>query len=114
MVHPMMESFDVADASESCARRGASLHPLQAFDLLNSDFAHDCSQQFAERIVAPAGDQPPAQGRTAFEYAFGRAPNERELSMGVAFLEHPAEKEENRLAEFCLVIFNTNEFLYLE
>lgn len=114
MVHPMLESFDVADASESCARRSNSLHPLQAFDLLNSDFAHECSKQFAERMRTRAGDDPAKLVDAIFRAAFARPPTERERSMGVEFLQRPAGDKQDRLAELCLVIFNTNEFLYLE
>lgn len=114
MVHPMLESFDVADASESCAKRSNSLHPLQAFDLLNSDFAHDCSKQFAKHLRDKSGDDPQELVDAIFRSAFARPPTERELSMGIEFLERPAADKQDRLAELCLVIFNTNEFLYLE
>jgi hypothetical protein len=113
MVHPMMESFDVADASESCARRDNSLHPLQAFDLLNSELAHASSNDFAKRILAQAGADPGAQTRAIFLHAFSRPPSERELALGVGFLKKH-HGTENALAGLCLVIFNTNEFIYIE
>ena len=43
----------------------------------------------------------------AFRYCFGRSPGADELEKGVSFVE------QHGLPQFCRVLFNTNEFLFL-
>ena len=43
----------------------------------------------------------------AFELAFGREATPEDLDLGLGFIK------ENGLAAFCRVLFNANEFLYL-
>ena len=120
LVVPMMESFDAADMSSSCPRRGASVTTPQVFTLFNSNFAYETSRHFARRVQREAGPVPRRQVEWVFSFAFGRKPTTAELDAGARFLEkqsgaETADSEPSKgLADFCLVALNANEFLYLE
>ncbi len=117
---PMMESFDAADRSASCPRRGASVTTPQVFSLFNSQFAYETSRHFARRVQREAGTVPRRQVEWVYSFAFGRKPSATELDFGARFLEkqpaaEAAEGEPSKaLADLCLVAMNANEFLYLE
>jgi cytochrome c553 len=104
VVMPMMEVFDTANMSESCSRRNVTTVAPQAFSLLNSDFTRSESRRFAERVVEFAGPDKDKQIDRAFHMALGRAPSASELEK--------ARKVD--LAQVAVVLFNLNEFLYLE
>ena len=131
LVLPMMEAFDAADMSESCARRGASVPTPQVFTLFNSRFAHEISRHFAARVLREAGAEPRPQVARVFRLALGRSPRPEEQAACEHFLgkqlellqEQQADDEakaapgalrEAALADLCLVAINSNEFLYLE
>ena len=120
LIVPMMESFDAADMSTSCPRRGASVTTPQVFTLFNSNFAYETSRHFARRVQREAGPVPRRQVEWVFSFAFGRKPSPSELDVGARFLEkqsgaETADSEPSKaLADLCLVALNANEFLYLE
>jgi hypothetical protein len=104
VVMPMMEVFDTANMSESCARRNVTTVAPQAFSLLNSEFTRAQSRRFAERVIELAGPDKDKQIDRAFRLALARAPTASEVEK--------ARKVD--LARLGVVIFNLNEFLYLE
>ena len=104
VVMPMMEVFDTANMSESCSRRNVTTVAPQAFSLLNSEFTRHASRRFAERVVELAGPDKDKQIDRAFRLALGRPPSAPELEN--------ARKID--LARLGVVLFNLNEFLYLE
>ncbi len=120
LIVPMMESFDAADMSASCPRRGTSVTTPQVFTLFNSQFAYETSRHFARRVQREAGPVPRRQVEWVFSFAFARKPTPSELDAGARFLEkqsgaETADSEPSKaLADLCLVVLNTNEFLYLE
>ncbi|MGH9656934.1 MAG: DUF1549 and DUF1553 domain-containing protein, partial [Bryobacteraceae bacterium] len=101
---PMMEVFDVANMSESCARRNVTTVPPQAFTLLNSGFTRARAKELAARVAAAAGPDEARQIDRAFRIALGRGPSAAEL-----------EKARGAgLERLAVVLFNLNEFVYLE
>jgi len=117
MVLPFMESFDVADASESCGRRTSSVNATQVFMMFNSDFASERAASLARRVKQAVGQSREAQADAVFRYALGRPPSSAELEQCASFLNEEIESDEERdlpLKELCLVVFNSNEFSYLE
>lgn len=103
---PMMAAFDATVFSESCERRSSTTTPLQALSMMNGYLVHEESDRLADRLAAEAGDQPEAQITRAFETILGRRPDAEEL---VRF-----ERFEGSLAALCRILFNSNEFLYVE
>jgi hypothetical protein len=102
------------DSSSSCGRRTVPTTPVQSLLLLNGKFANTQARAFAERVRKEAGGDEAAQVRRAFELALCRPPRAEELKLALAFLAAPgrAAPGQEPLAAFCLVLFNTNEFVY--
>jgi hypothetical protein len=131
LVHPMMESFDAADMTQSCERRKTSVTAPQVLALLNSKFSHEVSRQFARRLVREAGEGPQRQIERMFNVAYGRSPDADEIAACARFLDDkvrafqtdeskPHEDQDRSavelaaLSDLCLVVLNTNEFIYLD
>ena len=100
-------AFDCPDAGQIAPRRIQSTTPLQALNLLNSGFALQQSDIFAERIKRDAGDDAAAQVRRTFRLAYQRLPDETELRESIALVR------DHGLPTLCRVILNSNEFLYV-
>lgn len=135
--YPMFETFDMPDTHESCPRREVTTSPLQALTLLNSNLALEWAQGFAGRVLRRAGGDPAAQVRAAFRLAYSRLPDNWELEATLDFLKRQrgivserarlGEKlalpswlpegmnppEGVALVDFCHMLINSNEFVYL-
>ena len=107
---PELDLLDAPDTTSSCEARPVSTTAPQALTFLNGAFANEQARQFAARLRREAGDGPAAQVRRAFELALCRSPRDEELRASAAFLARPGAT----LEAFCLVLLNTNEFVYLE
>ena len=73
---------------------------------MNTSFVLRMSEEMAKRLEGMPGDEA-RQIEHAVELAFGRPATARDLHLGLGFVK------ENGLAAFCRVLFNANEFLYL-
>jgi hypothetical protein len=126
---PELEVLDAPDTTSSCEQRIVSTVAPQALTFLNGEFANEQARALAERLRREAGADPAAQLRHAFELALCRSPRAEELQAGLAFLstqerqieadlreqkQDAADAGRKALEAFCLVLLNTNEFVYLE
>ncbi len=128
---PLMTTFDFSDTTQPCSQRNVSTVAPQALALLNNDFVHQQSGAFAARVIAEAGQDQAAQIERAWWLALGRAPDDDERRAAVAHLaaqrEHLAasaaknqktlddsEAVRLALASLCHVLFNLNEFIYVD
>ncbi|MBI3838242.1 MAG: DUF1553 domain-containing protein [Planctomycetia bacterium] len=128
---PLMTTFDFTDTTQPCSQRNVSTVAPQALALLNNDFVHQQSGAFAARVIAEAGKDQRAQIERAWWLALGRAPNDQERQAAVGHLaaqrKHLAssaakdqktlengEVERLVLASLCHVLFNLNEFIYVD
>ena len=103
---PFMDSLDEADASQLTAARNESITPLQALALLNNPFVLRQSEHFARRLERERTD---LEDRIAlaFELLYNRAPNaDEQADLGRYALSHG-------LVNLCRLLFNSNEFLFL-
>ena len=110
VMNPMIEVFDGANMSEVCSRRSATVVPTQAFTLLNSEFMNNTARHFAERVIELAG---PDRTRKSSELSVrpwaAAVGAERRRQSDVC------RKARRRVADALgVVLFNLNEFLYLE
>jgi hypothetical protein len=112
VMNPMIEVFDGANMSEVCSRRSTTVVPTQAFSLLNGDFTHKSARHFAERILEMAGTDVDKQLDLAFLLALARRPTDAERSRYKALYAGSTAAES--LTSLGVVLFNLNEFLYLE
>jgi len=133
---PLLEAFDQPDAITSCPVRPVSTFAPQALILLNGPLAQQQSQAFAVRLVREARDRK-TRIDLAHRLALARPPRPEEMQLSQEFLEEqtallrdrlrsrlrvhvPAQMPEDidpaeaaALVDFCLALFNRNEFLYV-
>jgi hypothetical protein len=105
---PILQIFDAPDTATSCPRRETSTVAPQALALMNSEFTSEQAKHFAARIRAEAGDNPEAAVDTGWKIAFGRLPSAEERQTVLDYLQR------NSLERLCLLVFNMNEFLYVD
>ncbi len=104
---PFMEVLDCADPSAVVARRNETLTPLQALSLLNNRFMLVMAQRWAEQLRKEHSTLE-AQVQAAFRQGLQREPRAEELRVLV-----PLAREYG-LEYVCRVIFNLNEFLFVD
>ena len=106
--NPLLDTFDCPDPSTTTPRRGVTTTPLQALALMNNSFMLRMSDHFAQRLQREAGDDVEDRIARAYALAFGRAATRAETERASRFVG------EHGLPAFCRVMFNANEFLYVE
>jgi hypothetical protein len=104
--NPLLDTLDCADPNINTPVRNTTLTALQALALLNDPFLVRQSEYFARRVQS-AGDLS-AQIEAAYRLALGRRPNadERAALAGYA--------SKHGLANACRVLFNLNEFVFID
>jgi hypothetical protein len=105
---PMLANFDQPDAITSCPVRPVSTHALQALSLFNSAFMQEVSQSFAERLEKDCRQKRGCQIDSAWRLALSRPPRPQENRLAQEFF-----KSGGTLPDFCLALFNRNEFIYV-
>jgi hypothetical protein len=112
----MFESFDAPDGILSCSRRTESNTAPQSLTLLNGLWTVKESGRLAEKLSA--GTPTDAEIiKGAWSAVYARPPQESEISTAQAFLERQAAELSSKKAavtELVRVLFNTNEFLYVD
>ena len=103
---PMMASFDAIVFSESCERRSSTTTALQALTMMNGNLVHEEAEFLARRVEREAGPNRRAQIARAFEIVLSRSPSSAELDQFDGF--------NGPLASIGRVLFNSNEFLYVD
>ncbi len=105
--NPFLECMDCADPNVNTPVRNTTLTALQALALLNDPFLLKQADCFAERLEK-ISDDPAKQVDAAYRLAFGRPPTaeERDALIGYA--------KKHGLAKACRVLFNANEFVFID
>ncbi len=103
-----LDVFDCPDPSTKTPARAVTTTPLQALAMMNNSFVLRMSQRLAERLVAENGAMPEAQIRGAYELAYSRPASDTDVEVGLRFIKQYG------LAAYCRVLFNSNEFLYVD
>ena len=104
---PFMECLDCADPSILTPKRNTTLTALQALALLNNPLAVRQSQHLAERAISAAADLS-GQIDAAYRFALTREPTATERERLVEYARRFG------LANACRVIFNSNEFVFID
>ncbi len=115
--NPLFELFDRPDAQMSCARRNESTTATQALMLLNSDFAHDIAAKIASDLNQQHGSDASALISRATLRCLSRQATKVEIEEGQKFLEKQtalAPDFQAALADYCLALLNSNEFVYVD
>jgi hypothetical protein len=105
--NPFLECMDCADPSIHTPARTTTLSALQALALLNDPFMIDQAEHFADRLKGLSRD-PEKQIDLTYRLCFGRRPKSDERAELVAFVR------KHGLAGACRLLWNTNEFLFID
>ncbi len=99
-------AFDCPDGGQIAPKRNRSTSPLQALNLLNSEFMLQQAHFLAERLEKDAGQNVEAQIQRAFALAFQRSAESEELAASKKLVQ------EQGLPIFCRALLNANEFVF--
>ena len=104
---PYMTILDCADSSQSTPLRDETITSIQALALLNNKFNLAMAERFAESLQQESPDIVD-QVRIAFSRMTGRLPTSQEQS------EFEQYAREHNVENLCRILFNLNEFIYLD
>ena len=102
-----MTTLDCADPSMQVGKRNESVSALQALALLNNGLMVTMAKHFAAKLDAGGGDLNTKVAR-AFREALARAPAVEEQANLLAYAQ------QHGLANACRVLFNLNEFAFVD
>ena len=118
LITPLLADFDFADTDSSCAARFATTQPTQALGMLNGEFLNRQAAEFARRVKQETGADPEQQVRLSLRYALSREPEMASIERGLKLLKSLHEKHhlnaDQALKFYCLLVYNLNEFVYLD
>ena len=124
----LLDAFDAADGTFSTPRRNTTTTATQALLLINGDWSLARAKILAARIerVGPSSTDDHDRVVLAYRTVLGRQPEPDELAEAVAFIDrqanllpHSAKRsitafDHDSLVDFCHVLLNSNEFLYID
>lgn len=128
LILPLFTTFDFCDTASPCGQRNVTTVPTQALALLNNSLVYERSEALADLVLRElSGAELPSCVAAIWNRALGREPEPSELRRSI---EHVREQEdrfrreltgrkENDLRKLALaslahVLFNTNEFVYVD
>jgi len=124
----LLDAFDAPDGNITTARRNTTTTANQALLLINGDWTLARAEALAARLerLKPTSIDEPDRIMLAYRLAVGRQPEPEELVEAATFLDRQARlalpsagrsnllADQSALADFCHVLFNSNEFLYVD
>jgi hypothetical protein len=118
LITPILETFDFADTDATCPVRFSTTQATQALGMLNGDFVGTEARHLAARLRQEAGPRPADQARLAFRLATSREPTAAETDRALRLMRRLENEDrlsgEQSLEQFCLLVLNLNEFMYLD
>ena len=121
----LLSVFDQPLVATNCLKRAESAVPLQSLFMLNDDFLAHQAEHFARRVEQTAPAPPVQRIDMAFRMALARHPNAQETAtcgdllhkqneLGLARGLSRGDATHQALAQLCLTLLNTSEFLFAE
>ena len=134
--YPMLNAIDFPDTHESCSRRNRTTTAPQALTMLNSSLTAEWARKFASRVLSEAGADLGKQAEEAYLLAYSRKPDSWELDTAQTFIARQSKGMAKQVAagkkivtpdqlpaglppeaaaalvDFCLMLLNSNEFVY--
>jgi cytochrome c553 len=118
LLAPIVADFDAPETDRTTPVRFATTQPTQALVMLNGKFVNRQAALLAGRLRREAGPDVGKQVRRALWLATSRPPTAPEISRGVKLIERLQKADglsaDGALKAFCLLVFNLNEFIYLD
>jgi Protein of unknown function (DUF1549)/Protein of unknown function (DUF1553)/Planctomycete cytochrome C len=124
----LLEVFDAADGIFSTPRRNTTTTPTQALLLINGNWSVARAQALAARLERLEPSSADSRGRASLAYRLtvGRQPEPGEIAEALAFIDQRPNRlfrsvktsnsavAHDALVDFCHVLLNSNEFLYVD
>lgn len=104
---PFMEQLDFPDLGILAPKRGFSVSALQSLSLYNNAFVLHASQWLSQRLEQESSELE-TQVERAVQRVWLRRPSAEEKATFVAYAR------QHGLPAFCRVLFNSNEFLFVD
>ncbi len=122
--YPIIDAYDGPDAMQSCPVRSRTTVVPQVLTLFNSQFGRDLAGFFARKVQKMKEENNMDAIDIAYWLAFTRRPTEKQKARAERFLFEQSQRysfeggmktrDMKALTDFCLVLLNSNEFLYLD
>ncbi|MDA7667790.1 PSD1 and planctomycete cytochrome C domain-containing protein [bacterium] len=113
----LLHAFDLSGGLKPVAVRNTTTTPTQSLIMINGDYVLARAKKMAEELLQEATVDAASLVGRAVQRCWGRQPSKEELENSIDFLVGSNPKkavEPGRLADLCHVLFNSNEFLYLD
>jgi hypothetical protein len=118
LLPPLQTAFDFPDVDTSCEARFVTVQPGQALALLNGEFANTAAAKLADRAIADVGDEPRQQAARALQLALDRPATDDEVAEGMALMSRLRQQHglssRDALRQWCSVVLNLSEFIYID
>ena len=128
--NPLLEAFDQPDRITGTGTRNITTSPTQSLMMINGDWTLKRAAHMATRLHVEIAGGDDSLVRQAYRIAYARDPLESEIRRGQEFLEQARlrpvvatpvlevedgqSKIDPALIDFCHVLLNSNEFLYID
>jgi hypothetical protein len=113
--HPLLTTFDAADAQTACTRRNRSDTPLQALHLSNDAAFVEIAEGLGKRLVAEGPADDAGRIDLAFRLCYARTPTPAERSRVLSYLESQRQANaETAWKMLARVLLNLDEFVTRE
>jgi hypothetical protein len=114
-----LHAFDAAGGLKSIAVRNTTTTPTQSLLLINGAYALGRAEKMADRLLKMKIADAAGLVDHAIRLTWGRRPTEAEAASSLMFLGVTGEQEppmidRQGLIDLCHILFNANEFLYLD
>lgn len=104
---PFMEALDCPAGDQMMPTRTNSVTVQQVLAMWNDSLVLRQSEQLAKRLSSEKSSTP-EQVELAFQLTLGRVPQPSELDRFIAYIE------KHGLANFCRLLYNMNEFIFID
>jgi hypothetical protein len=115
---PLLDVFDLPDRITGTGERNVTTSPTQSLLMINGDWTLARAEAFATRLRREVAGGDDSLIRQAYRIAYGRDPDEKELDRAVRFCVRGAGPDgadsDQSLHDFCHVLLNASEFLYID
>ena len=112
---PALMVFDAPDGTVGIGERSNTTIAPQALHLMNNSHVRAAAIALAKRVRSHDTVTDETAIAAAYQLTLGRKPTPEEAKDAIAFLVDPQFRNKDAaLADFCQVLFCTNEFVYVE
>ncbi|MCH7728633.1 MAG: DUF1553 domain-containing protein [Planctomycetes bacterium] len=124
----LLDAFDAPDNFNSTSERNVTTTPTQSLLMINGPWTLSRARALASRLQRGQAADEKQTVTQAYRLVYGRKPNSSEVAAATAFLRDQAKRATPKigdktvstdprtaaLIDFCHVLLNSSEFLYVD